>query len=122
VKLRIRGNSIRLRLRQGEVRRLETEGLVEERTDFGGGNYLIYALVAADVPAVAATFDGGRVVVRLPRDVAARWASTDAVGIEGSQPAGAGPLKILVEKDFECIDAPADEPQDDAFPNPQRCG
>jgi hypothetical protein len=122
VKLRIRGNSIRLRLRQGEVRRLAAEGLVEERTDFGGRNVLIYSLVADDVPAMTATFDGGRVVVRVPRGVAARWASGDAVGMEGSQPVGAGSLKVLVEKDFECLDAPAGEPQDDAFPNPQRCG
>jgi hypothetical protein len=122
VKLRIRGNSIRLRLRQGEVRRLAAEGLVEERTDFGGSNVLIYSLVADDVPAMTATFDGGRVVVRVPRGVVAQWASGDAVGMEGSQPVGAGSLKVLVEKDFECLDAPAGEPQDDAFPNPQRCG
>ena len=37
MKLRIRGNSIRLRLTQSEVRRLAEVGSVEEWTDFGGG-------------------------------------------------------------------------------------
>ena len=42
------------------------------------------------------------------------------MGIEGAQPVGGGStLKILVEKDFVCIDGPADENQDDAFPNPR---
>jgi len=45
------------------------------------------------------------------------------VGLEGSQPAGGEPLRILIEKDFECLDAAPGESQDDAFPNPRgaRC-
>jgi hypothetical protein len=125
VKLRIRGNSLRLRLRRGEVRRLADEGLVEERTEFGpGSSPLVYALRADDVPRVAATFDAGGIVVSVPRSAARRWASSDQVGIEGSQDTGRGEaLRILVEKDFECSDAAADEGQDDAYPNPRgkRC-
>ena len=125
MKLRIRGNSLRLRLRQGEVRRLVDEGLVEERTEFGpGAAALVYALRADDVPRVAAAFDAGGIVVSVPRTAVRRWASSEQVGIEGAQAAGhGGTLRILVEKDFECSDAPADETQDDAYPNPRgkRC-
>ena len=125
MKLRIRGNSLRLRLRQGEVRRLVDEGMVEERTEFGpGSSPLVYALRADDVPCVAAVFEAGRIVVTVPRRAARRWASSDQVGVEGSQSAGeGGTLRILVEKDFECSDAPADESQDGAYPNPRgkRC-
>ena len=120
MKLRIRGSSIRLRLTQSEVRRLADEGTVEESTDFGGGHRLGYALRADDVCAPTASFDGGSIIVRLPRDAVRRWANGDEVGIEGTQPAGGGStLKILVEKDFVCIDGPTDENQDDAFPNPR---
>lgn len=115
MKLRIRGNSVRLRLRQGEVRRLADSGLVEERTEFGDRRTLAYAVRVDDVPALTASFDGAAVVVRVPREWARRWASSDQIGIEGEY----GPLKILVEKDFECIDAPAGESQADAFPNPR---
>ena len=120
MKLRIRGNSIRLRLTQSEVRRLADEGTVEESTDFGGGRRFGYGVRADDVHAPAASFEGGTVLVRLPRDAVRRWADGDEVGIEASQPVGEGAaLKILVEKDFVCIDGPADENQDDAFPNPR---
>ena len=121
MKLRIRGNSIRLRLTQSEVRRLADAGSVEEWTDFGDGRRFGYALRADDdARAPAASFDGAAVTVRLPRDTARRWADGDEVGIEASQPTGGSPtLKILIEKDFVCIDGPADENQDDAFPNPR---
>jgi hypothetical protein len=120
VKLRIRGNSIRLRLGRGEVRRLAEQGAVEERTVFGRGKAFVYCVRTEDVASVGASFDGTGITVRVPREVARRWAAGDEVGIEGAQPAGdGGPLKILIEKDFECVDAPADESQADAFPNPR---
>jgi hypothetical protein len=58
------------------------------------------------------------IVVRVPTRDAARWASTDEVGIEGYQPAG-GPasLRILIEKDFACLDG-TDERNADTFPHP----
>ena len=122
MKLRIRGNSIRLRLGRSEVRRLAEERVVYEETDFGGGQRLGYALHADDVPAAVASFDDGVVRVRIPHEAARQLVESDQVGVEASQPLHDGAeLTIVVEKDFECMDAPAAEPQDDAFPNPKRC-
>jgi hypothetical protein len=62
------------------------------------------------------------VVVRIPYEAARRLADSDQVGVEARQPLeGGADLRILVEKDLECVDAPEAEPQDDAFPNPKRC-
>jgi hypothetical protein len=124
VKLRVRADSIRLRLGQSEVQRLADEGRVEERTHFTpGAPALVYALrtdASSDTGSISAAFDGGALVVTVPRAVALRWASTEQVGLEASQPAGNGEtLRILIEKDFECVDAPTDESQADAFPNPR---
>ena len=124
MKLRVRGNSLRLRLGQGEVRRLAQEGLVEERTEFApGAAALVYAIRTSDGPGVSATFEGGQITVNIPRATARQWATSEQVGVEGSQPAGSGSLRILIEKDFECMDAAAGESQADAFPNPRgaRC-
>ena len=44
MKLRIRGNSARLRLTKTEVKHLAEKGLVEEKTDFGNGQTLVYAI------------------------------------------------------------------------------
>jgi hypothetical protein len=122
MKLRIKGNSIRLRLGQSEVRRLETEGIVEEFTDFGPSRkqHFGYALCASPTElGVSAGFADQRIVVRAPMDVIHQWATTDEVSIHGLQHTGdGGELRILIEKDFECIDTSPEESQEDAFPNP----
>ena len=123
MKLRIKGNSIRLRLGQSEVRRLLSEGIVSESTTFNLflGQRLEYVLcTATNLLAMTASFRDGRIIVRMPASVMRNWASTEQVGVETTQVGSDGcVLKILVEKDFECIDAPQNESQEDAFPNPQ---
>jgi hypothetical protein len=119
MKLRLHGNSIRLRLRQGEVRRLVERGVVEERTEFAEAAF-VYALRVTDATGIGANISQNGVEVTVPRGVARQWASGEQVGIEGSQPAPGGKaLRIVVEKDFECIDAPPGESQEDAYPNPR---
>ena len=44
MKLRLQGNSVRLRLTRSEVERLRETGLVEESVDFGAGAALAYRL------------------------------------------------------------------------------
>jgi len=60
-----------------------------------------------------AVYGGDAIRVSLPETRVRAWAASDEVGIEGQD----GPIRILVEKDFQCLhrDAAA-EP--DAFPNP----
>ena len=123
MKLRIKGNSIRLRLGQSEVRRLATDGTIEETTVFGPFNEdrFGYAVVAApELADVSASYPDRRIVIRVPTAVIHRWAETDQVSIRTVQRTGGeSDLLILIEKDFECIDAPSEESQEDAFPHPQ---
>ena len=119
MKLRLQGNSLRLRLRQGEVRRLVERGVVEERTEFAEAAF-VYALRVTDAAQISADVKQYRIEVAVPRGVARQWASGEQVGIEGTQPTPGGKaLRILVEKDFECIDAPPGDTQEDAYPNPR---
>jgi hypothetical protein len=115
VKLRIRGNSVRLRLGQSEVQRLNAGERVEEQTQFGPSNKLAYAIEPAATHAISADFVNNCVIVHVPRGAIADWATSDQVGIQSQQ----GELKILIEKDFECSDTT--ESQADAFPNPNKC-
>jgi len=126
MKLRIKGNSIRLRLGRSEVARLATEGILEEFTDFGPGSvrfgYTIHATFQE--PSVTARFADGRLVVRVPAIELHMWANGDQVGIEASQRIdddGYEMLRILVEKDFQCLhgDDGEEETDEDAYPNPQ---
>jgi hypothetical protein len=127
MKLRIKGNSIRLRLGKSEVHRLENAGIVEESTVFGPSRHecFAYAICASpDVSIVSASFADRRLLIRVPSDMIHQWSTTDQIGIRALQRTGnEDGLQILIEKDFECVDAPRDdslgESQEDAFPNPQ---
>lgn len=120
MKLRIKGDSIRLRLSQGEVSKLAGGEAVEERTCFPGGAALVYRLRAvAGAAQVGAAFHDGVVDVTLPRDAAATWAATEQVSLGGEQALPDGTLRILVEKDFACLAPREGEDESDNFPHPK---
>jgi hypothetical protein len=123
VKLRLQANSVRLRLKQGEVDRLVEKGTVEESIRFfPGGEMLSYRLELSDSATIAsARFQAHEIVVELPASAARKWAADPAqVSLEALQPPGADAaraLAILVEKDFACLDG-TDEQNADTFPHP----
>jgi hypothetical protein len=122
VKLRIRGNSLRLRVTRGEVDALAAGRAVEERVAFPGGATLVYRLaVGTDPERFAATFAGGTLEVALPALAARRWFEPAEVGVRGELPLADGTtLSLLVEKDFPCLTERPGEDDSDAFPWPER--
>jgi hypothetical protein len=117
MKLRIRGNSIRLRLQKDEVAALRERGSVEEAVEFSPSARLVYAIERGAFESVGARFDGARVVVQVPDAVALDFCDTDRVGFEAT----AGALRVLVEKDWQCL-APRDEDESNAYPHPRAGG
>ncbi len=116
MKLRIRGNSIRLRLTQTEVATLAEQGLVEEKTDFGHGQVFVYAVaVSSKSEAVTADFQNNRISIFIPQTIAETWANSEDVGISANQ----GVLKLLIEKDFNCLIKRNTEDDSDTFPHPK---
>lgn len=117
MKLRIQGDSIRLRLTQSEVAHFAADGYVEATTCFGPGRTLTYALQSADAEELGAAFGDDTLAVFVPRAWATSWAASEQVGFDGRQEVGEGrSLALLVEKDFECLHKRPEE--DDAFPHP----
>ena len=110
MKLRFHGDSLRLRLSRAEMARLAETGRVEDALTFASGRTLGYSLETG--PALTAAFDGERISIMVPSVAAKHWMESDEVGIEGSS----GLLKVLVEKDFQCLHS--GEEDADAFPNP----
>src|ERR1700733_6761350 len=120
MKLRIQGNSIRLRVGPREIQRLMREGALEESTSFGlSAQRFTYSLQIADNESIKAAFENNRLTVRLPRAQLHHWATTDQVGIQATQRVeGEEVLTILVEKDFECLDKAHASACADVFGNP----
>ena len=117
MKLRIKGDSIRLRLTQTEVRQLAETGAVESTMHIAPGASLTYGVRAADLRQLAVESDAHALVVLVPRNWIGPWAGGDDVGFDATQDAGDGrTLSILIEKDFACLHKRPDEL--DAFPNP----
>jgi hypothetical protein len=127
MKLRIRGNSIRLRLSQGEVSSLIAEGTVRESAHFSAAptDRLTYSVqLSPSASAPSASYHGDLLVV-LPSALAAQWANSDEIGITYAQFLGHGSyLRIVVEKDFRCLQPRPGEDETDNFPHldPKSCG
>ncbi len=120
MKLRIRGDSLRLRLSQGELQALAEHGRVADAVRFGPSNALRYALVrAAGANVLSADFADGAIEVRIAPEAVERMATTDDVGVSGVQVVDGGTtLALLVEKDFKCVVPRSGEQDSDGFPNP----
>lgn len=116
MKLRIKGNSIRIRLTRGEVDQLAHAGVVEQRTEFPLGGALISRVRRADCRAIAASLDGATIDIVVPSILISEWASTDLVTLE-SEPSAS--MQLLIEKDFECLHKRSDDDVD-AYPHPAR--
>jgi hypothetical protein len=120
MKLRLQSNSIRLRLKRGEVEQLAKTGRVEEEIVLGAGadKVFCYVLEASDeFTSPQASLTNCGMHVWISRESAAKWAAGDEVGIEAIMPAGNQKLQVLIEKDFACLNGP-EEQNIDTFPNP----
>lgn len=120
MKLRIRDNSVRLRLTQGEVDALKRDGLVSAQTQFPGGRSFVYEVESSPASVTpAAHFSENRLTVRLPETVVLAWATSQQVSMAGEQRLGNGDvLSLLVEKDFRCLAPREGEDESDMYPNP----
>ena len=120
MKLRIKGNSLRLRLSKTDVEKLVVTKYLEERTSFGSKTFG-YALQIKDAgDEVSADFDGGKITVFIPETFIKGWAVNDVVGFNATrQVSEAESLYILVEKDFKCLDEVTEDQQDN-YENPNK--
>jgi len=102
VKLRIRGQHLRIRTDPDEMQDLAAAGCIEDRIQLTPQRALVYRLsVAPEAREVGVVFDGDVIDVRLPEARAKEWCSTDLVGLSGTQRNGDVELRISVEKDFD---------------------
>jgi hypothetical protein len=121
MKLRIKGNSLRLRVIRSELDVLISTGRIEETIWFGSGAdcRLTYALeLGIGIDDVALRCVPPEIAVLVPSGEAIAWRSSDQVGIYAAADLGPrGFLELVIEKDFACLDR-SDEDNLDTFPNP----
>ncbi|MCU0345456.1 MAG: hypothetical protein MUC59_00845 [Saprospiraceae bacterium] len=124
MKIRISGNSLRLRLSQSEVKTFFEVGEVIDGISFGTSPNatLLYVLKRSQDAEVKATYIHNAITVNVPADIGDTWANSEQeIGIEvtAKTPGKNGDsLRILIEKDFKCLANRAGEDESDNFPNP----
>ena len=126
MKLRIKGDSLRLRISPSEMSRLLLSGHIEETIRFGPGRdeKLTYALSTNSGDGtldatMTVQFQALEVVVAIGANQARAWAEGTEVGLYANIDTGGGQLEVAVEKDFACLDK--GEPENhDTFPHPNK--
>ena len=119
MKIRISGNSIRFRLKQSEVKSFKQDGQITELTAFGGDARLSFILKKGSGEDFKIDYQSDTVSIEVPEIVSNEWTTTELVGFQEEIPTGQGQtIKLLVEKDFMCMDG-SDSENEDSFPNPK---
>lgn len=122
MKLRMKGNSLRIRIARSELARLGAGECVEEVTRLGSSreNALRYSLTGDQSAAqIAVSFLAGHISVLIPAEQIRVWCENEQVGLYAVLDWGAGEsLEVAVEKDYACLDRKAED-NEDTFANPR---
>jgi hypothetical protein len=122
MKIRLQGNSIRYRLREPELEHFKEYGSVTETIQLGEapGDQLRFTLVRSSSTDITCQQFDRTTTIHVPRPLSDRWTDSDLTGFDAIIQIGNGDtLKVLVEKDFKCLDG-TDEDNVGAYPNPAK--
>ena len=118
MKIRIKGNTVRIRLSRPEVETFCETGLLEERTDFLPQPFVYTIRKDDSVAELQTVFQNGKFQLLVPSSWIAGWEHSEKVGFETVLTMkNGGAFRILLEKDFKCLDE-TQEDQSDQYENP----
>ena len=120
MKLRLKGNAIRLRLSQTDVETLVEKGFVQEEIKFSKNLALSYRLeLHEDILKPGVIYAGNSIVVFIPQHFTNLWPFNNIAGTSTLHITEDGTeIFLLIEKDFKCLDD-TEEDQSDNFANPK---
>jgi len=119
MKLRIRGNSLRIRLTQPEVRQLSGGIAVEDCCVLSPVSRLSVAAEPWHLDVFSVAFRDGKLTVHIPQNAIVGWAESEQEGLYSSLDNDTSEgLHIAIEKDYSCLSPRTDESGTEQFPNP----
>jgi hypothetical protein len=121
MKLRIKGNSLRLRVTPSEVKQLLRDRAIRECVQLTANlkDRLTYEVVSSLTGlTTTVAYQPGNITVSVPQIELERWASGGDVGVYTDVAlSGDQVLSVAIEKDFACLDR-SDAENEDTFANP----
>ncbi|MBV8865696.1 MAG: hypothetical protein JO210_09915 [Acidobacteriaceae bacterium] len=116
MKLRFRHNSLRLRVNRREVEALACGTALQEEVVFPNDTHFVYVFEPQAGALPQASFEGGVIRVGAPLSSVQDWAHGDSIGLYFDVSAQNATLRVAIEKDLECLDAPPEDRDPEAFP------
>lgn len=118
MKIRIKGDSIRIRLSKTEVDTFGKEGFLEESTHIAQTVFKYGIVSRHDISSMQASFEGGAIHLLIPQHWSEEWVATQRISYDSRVSLdNGGELYLLLEKDFQCLDNTTED-QSDMYPNP----
>ena len=120
MKLRIKGNSIRIRLTKSEVNTISSAGYLQEETFFGNNSF-VYALQRVEQSdALSASLEHNKITLFVPAAFTKDWPVNSIISFDARIPVAEDQtLYLLLEKDFVCLDHTTED-QSDNYENPNK--
>lgn len=118
MKIRIKGNSIRIRLTKSEVNYFKEFKKIEDMTEFGNATLRYGVQSTPEAKQFSSSLENNNLIFSLSENLADTWTTTSQVGLSAEMAVGNGrKLFLLLEKDFKCLDETNDD-QSDNYENP----
>ncbi|WP_419213665.1 DUF7009 family protein [Maribacter sp. X9] len=119
MKIRIKGDSIRFRLTQTEVKTLSENGRLFEHTNFGAEQFSYGIVLNETIEHLQVSFNNGTITLSMPKYQGQSWHENDIITFDHTVKTTEGnELYLLLEKDFTCLDNTIED-QSDNYPNPK---
>ncbi len=119
MKIRIKGNSIRFRLTQTEVKALSENGEIYDSTNFGKAKFTYGVVLNKGIEHLQASFKNNNITLEVPLKNGTSWHNNDIITYDNTIKTSEGnELYLLLEKDFTCLDNSVED-QSDNYPNPK---
>lgn len=122
MKIRIKGNSLRLRLSQTDVSQFRQRGFIQDTIVFGIETHqkLTYRLATHEGSTIEVSYDQEMITVFVPISIGNEWAQSKQVGFSTTLVIDEeNVLSILVEKDFQCMQPRPGEDESDLYAHPK---
>jgi hypothetical protein len=102
MKLRIKGNTLRVRLSDRELSQLVNSGVVADMTQFPEGAVLRTELVTLlEAPAISVTYRQDLIRISLPERSAQEWIESAIEELKAVVSVDGGTLHVSLEKDLD---------------------
>jgi hypothetical protein len=120
MKIRIKGNSIRIRLSKPEVAQLAETGFVSDRTAFANSHFSYEIRSEEGTGMLCADYKNNTITMRVPAAFVNGWEHNDITGLDATMPiSDSETLYLLLEKDFKCVDKLAED-QSEYYDHPSK--